>query len=506
MKGLRPLQVISQSFKMGSIKALLPLPIPLKCLYLFVLLASFSSCDQDSEELEEPKQPPFTAKFGFKKEDLSCDKDHAVDRLGSKVKVWMADKEGKVKLQSFDFSKYSGHSLKRPGVINSTIIYLRRHLGQYNLREHASNIQERGVTTGSYNPYQFSEQLYFCRKNGNYERNSLENSALASLVGIDQAYQAYKDVKKFTMNQGLELPAINLVVHPHVDKAALQRYEGQEPQAPILDNAAWVFLQSNQQKFYEIVAYPHSPSRDTELPSYWEVPLIFAHEYGHHVMNITAPKLLSYKPSMAETKRTILGLDEGFADLFAYNSQYKNQNKSLSQSFHIRSNYEGNRSIEINYTIFPTFSLEPQKHTTVTIYKRFTKQFLALFFDQAFINDQYEATLTERIKDPHHLGAVFAYSFDKLMNAAGFSNAPQVKNMILISWARKLNQVIFSTPSAVSLSGKELLDRSLKLLCDEIYAQMLHYNPDLSNEAKEDWAGLLKYFFPNFAPNWFHPS
>jgi hypothetical protein len=157
--------------------------------------------------------------------------------------------------------------------------------------------------------------LFLCKKENNhsYDRDSVENTLLVMLFGIETARNWDLTHKAASESP---LPKIDLWLFPQVRaQEAFPRDPGQNPMELVVDNASMnmVTLADSAKTLQggTLVVYPNGRKRDGDYqPFVTEQASVFAHEYGHYILHGRLSVLFSSSDS--------LPLNEGLADLIAY--------------------------------------------------------------------------------------------------------------------------------------------------------------------------------------------
>jgi hypothetical protein len=251
----------------------------------------------------------------FSHGDHSCDATHAVkdirDSSGS-IKVWMGV-NGILSLETVNIPyPISGTGLQTEA-IEDTLWGFKRSNETFCHNDHCRE-PELKIVPG--------HRLHFCKTGGAYPRDSLENVALASLIGIIKTYEMHHKI--LTISASFE--KITLLIHPEVSGRTIRRLTNEKQLYDSVsistDNAFWTSMKDTigKQTFY-IAALPSSNTSDS--PYLWELPSVMSHEYGHHLFHHHAPSLGSFtkqgiRESSNRIEHIVSALSEAYADLVAY--------------------------------------------------------------------------------------------------------------------------------------------------------------------------------------------
>ncbi len=292
---------------------------------LFMFLTLSMSCEKSTSfsKKEEVARINQGTPLFYPLADPDCSEEHAVKSIADKdgfIKVWLGS-QNSVQLTHVRLShEISGSGLQSDFM--SEAIWGREV--QYEL---ACKTQKDGSELcGDYSNkvvYQ-GKRLFFCKVGGDYPRESLENVALASLVGMYKTYSMHHH-----LYPDRPLPKVTLLVHPRItdrkytNNQAIKDAVSFDISRVRTDNAYWFLTGSDG---IAIAAVPESLEKRRFLKGdqghFWEMPSIMGHEYGHHMFHYYAPSLsVSSVNNFVNTPDMILAssaINEGFADLIAY--------------------------------------------------------------------------------------------------------------------------------------------------------------------------------------------
>ena len=394
----------------------------LSLVYLGGVICTLSSCG-GKPDIKGPSAPPVTGKITYNKvefyqpEDPKCGPNSAVDFLSSETKIWIAGADGTVSQHTYDLSDYKGIGLEGKGV-------------RQVWAQHYEIIDDSG---NSYISPEKEAPLYICRPDGNYRRDSLENKALAMLVGIDRAYDTYAShLKRVSMEDRIDsLPKVFLSPQTRIKSSKNKEFF-------MSDNATWQGFNvqnddTNADQIFIIHSFPHSVDYSKgHARSFWENPAIFAHEYGHHILHHLSPDL-TVKQDGSKMARWLGAIHEGFADMI---SSIALKNSNLLQELQIISDDGYSR-------VVPYPKIE-HLHNDGIIYgvdKKVDGLFLHLAlgakvkFDTSDIQKYMEA----KAQAVHGAGSVLAHIFHELMRVNKLEkNKPEMMDAAT-AWVEALN-------------------------------------------------------------------
>lgn len=299
-----------------------------------------------------------------------------------------------------------------------------------------------------------------CPDQKSYERSSIESATLNVTHYIDKVYQ-----KVTTLMPTLFIAPVNLRIGSEYRFTILnQRAQGMEHKIEYwVDNA-----------FYEpgkdtITFLPHdSKNRHKNDPNFWEIPMIAAHEYGHHIFHSLAPQSKTstmvrgcfHNAFKSAPKHHLLGTDaivevanedvetslnEGFADLIA-NYTLTSDESSLDQVRGLMIN----RDMKYSFMMIDGFRMVEKKFLDSTL-----SQFFALRSDTA---------PKTPFQDVHVIGAIFAYRADQFFNSLSLNKEQKLK--AILEWASQYGK---ERSSMTGLKPRAYLEKMLQLLVRTTY-------------------------------------
>lgn len=258
-----------------------------------------------------------------------------------------------------------------------------------------------------------------------YERNTVESAGLNVAYFINETYQAVKRVR----------PEIRIA--PVVIKISpIHRFSREGSQDLYeTDNAGYRPWDK------AIIFLPHSEEfrLSGQYMSFWEVPMVSSHEYGHHIFTsifqhkdikeTESSNCFALEHSKAVhqfeaatvsrevTTFTVLSaLNEGFADLISFYT-LDDDERGIS----------GIRGLEVTRDVGSSYFADGTN-------KRFDEKILTDFFSNSHCS-QGQVGLC--IQDVHSLGAIFASSAENILSLYTFSKDKKLS--IIIEWLKEMD-------------------------------------------------------------------
>ncbi len=337
----------------------------------------------------------------FALQDTNCDKKNALPDLG-KIKVWLKDKRtNEVVLTEVDLTGVSGQGLSSDAI--DTALYGTEIKEAVECVVKNGEVECKDLKQLHGTDFVRGKAINICRKGGAYDRESIENVALAMAAAVQPSWIFYKSLGHSSSDKNI-FKKVTLLVHPLVQmkKSVSGDTELGSLDANVhndmTDNAFWTELR--EQGMTVLAALPHSLERRAQFPvSFWEIPGVQSHEFGHHVFHSVAPDLAHSvgSPSMA-----ILALNEGFADTFAH--LVFESGKHPLAGIDLTSSRDLDR--DVGSEVF-----------TSGMKKSLTERVVSLAFPSLLnlSHGSYGETEGPNYSDPHILGAVVAYGLNGLL-------------------------------------------------------------------------------------------
>lgn len=381
---------------------------PFFILQLLILLGLWGcGADTSKNDSEVIRPVKFSEAEILTLEDPGCDPSELSGQMGSETLIWIADSQGKIRQQKFNMSEFSAAGLRNLYIeaaywhdgleiidsgknVSSLESILPDHLPKKNHK------QLKASSSGK-----MLRMIGFCKPNGGYKRNSLENAALGMAVGIQNANH-FSTTN--TNNRAVELPKIALIVQL---KILLPEDEWKDPFVPeyLADNASW-FEGKGSEKMFFISSFPQSHSFiNTYQYRYWEIPSIFGHEYGHHIFN----QIMKMKPKNYIESRMVSALNEGFSDLSSWLGLQNSQD--LYPQLITDSPLNKTRNPDFDSIVLENHDPSTIELSQRTFQKKIDKNFVA-FYTTAGPQSGWANPLEKSVRrDVHLSGTVWAHIF-----------------------------------------------------------------------------------------------
>lgn len=318
---------------------------------------------------------------------------------------------------------------------------------------------------------------FVCKEEPDYSENSIESSALQITKTIRKTSAFFRKAAP-----KIEIPPVKINLTPMIVKTKLiANGDGTFSKlgSYLTDNAFYRPFTST------ITFLPHSSQhfQFAILRNLWNVPMVSAHEYGHHLFeNLqegdhipphghsscigeveTHTNLKSFR--VTSRKDVLTAFNEGFSDLVAYYSLTSSERdltlvRCLEVSRDVASPifYDGNPKI----------------------------------FDQAALRLFFSTTRSRQLpceetnyQDVHTMGAILAYSYNKF--SAGLTNSREEKLAALIEWVKFLG---FEYRHRSSQGPEEFLRKS--------FSELLRISASRSNRSfDENLCQVVDDIFPD---------
>jgi hypothetical protein len=294
-----------------------------------------------------------------------------------------------------------------------------------------------------------------------YDTNSIEGATLNSSYFINEVHQKVRKAAPQIL-----IKPIDLNIGTIVEVSAYKQLKNglHKLTMYVTDNAYY------SPDTLSIDFLPQSKNeKNAGQPNLWNVPMVPAHEYGHHIFNMITPQegnstvggcfgensklrmrngeILGVDISSGVTNESVENaLNEGFADLIAYYSLRPDE-YSLNGINHLAYNRE------VGFSYFIIYGK-----------KEFSDSILNSFFSAGRRSDDY----TNFFQDGHILGAIFAHRADQFMNSLGLSRDARLET--ILRWAQDYAN---ARASMRSLTPRGYLDRMLQLFIRANYQKPL---------------------------------
>jgi hypothetical protein len=276
------------------------------------------------------------------------------------------------------------------------------------------------------------EKLFVC-PSATYPGDSVEGVGLNISYNISKTYKAVKAAAPT-----IKLEPIQVHVVP--EHKQLYRLKGGDR------NLEQIYFYQTDNAYYDpsakaISFLPHSEEyqRSAGTTSFWEIPMVAAHEYGHHIFSTLISNKISSKHTFSkgcfkndvtsmEVNKAQAGSDrdnkvdfalgamnEGFADLISFYSLDNDERKLTKVNCFEKMREVGN----INFG---------DRHT-----KLFTQDAFETMNSKEVISKSANKCSIPDYQEIHDVGALFAYGVNQLLSKA--TNSKKVKLKVLLKWA-----------------------------------------------------------------------
>jgi hypothetical protein len=274
------------------------------------------------------------------------------------------------------------------------------------------------------------DDLEVCDEEVGFDRGTFESAGLNAGYFISKTNSKIKSILP-----SVSIRPIALVVGP-VIKTVVQTTKGSVIEQQTLYQTDNAYYQPGADM---IVILPHSQAmKEKQDASYWEVPMVASHEYGHHIFSTLAPNVFIEDAAMgmcfghqhrkntavdetaASTPRTVtnfdilMGFNEGFADLMAFYT-LSEQERGLKGVIGLET------AREVDSGVFPSGNK-----------KAFSDFALYAYFYPI------KAWTEDGLQDGHTLGAIFAHGVETFMNSQGATNDQKLE--ATLTWLQNVNE------------------------------------------------------------------
>jgi hypothetical protein len=447
----------------------LKLTLLLGCLTVFATV----SCHKDGgSDGVKPQNDAALAEIRWLElEDPDCvnDKDKAGASAESVTTYqWNGEKINESKI-SLSASTGSDSEFTTSNIIG-TILNLKK---SYDCKLDSSG--ERTCTSRSIQQDE-TKVLKLCRPSMQYERDSLEAVAITSHAIVEDAYRFYQTLADTVAG----LPKSIMVVQPRIERQYSKK-NGDKINKYDADNAAFTSIELGKpaSKYGLMLIYPSKKDSFAESGvNLWEVPFVLKHEFGHHVFhhyvkdsdssdtasldaisddrlsNIgLAPRLSASRandisgilPSersriprhdgfnlTSNATAALDGINETFADLFAYFAQESAAN-------------------QVNLIKCLDKSRDPKSpRTRLGRLKELSTSYVDMYEGRKSALDQDDCG-EPSFDDSHDIAMMMGYPLAKFIETATPNGVGKDRARHLINWAKEIQRVSDQSSSSVSL-------------------------------------------------------
>lgn len=345
-----------------------------------------------------------------------------------------------------DFGPFlHGTNLKKENVITKTL---------YGEKTEYFKVGERYQVIKHKKP----QAVFVCPGN-KISMGTVESAALNSAWFINKTHHRFA-----TIAPDIKITPVTVKIAPLIMNTSLLNQNGSLKKEALYmtDNALYSPLTES------ITFLPHSSLllRGGSRLNLWEVPMVSAHEYGHHLFQMV------YKEDFSG----LTGTKSCFGKSHPHSSGQKNRNGRKVQIRHVLNAYNEGFADLISYYTLDQFErqvtgircLEKSRDVASPVFydgkpKNFSKEALQSFFSTFEIPSH--ACEIPNFQEPHILGAIFAHSFDLFLSE--MTNSDDEKLAALVEWVKflrfeKRNFYLASPETFLKGTFSELLRMSVK--------------------------------------------
>lgn len=309
-------------------------------------------------------------------------------------------------------------------------------------------------------------QIKLC-PNSKYQSGSYEDVALKASFVISQMFEVVKPIYQ-------NFKPLNLKIAPIIHRTLIEKKGGEELRNKriLVSNALYSTSES------AIIILPKGINEDgTISKSLWDVPLVTAHEFGHHItaslLNRDDEGFQKFSSGLCfdnrfgnmtvlnygEENRKVSGrhiykiLDEAAADLFAY--------YGIDKNLH---NLQYMPCLAMNRDVSSSTFMNGER-------KILDRQILANYFSEKNL-DIKSCLLEVDYQDEHIIGAILANTIYNLLAQISISHQQKIK--LLIDWLKEVGQ---TKKIVKKISNVDLIPAFLNILVAQLSNQYPHLNP-----------------------------
>ena len=339
-------------------------------------------------------------------------------------------------------------------------------------------------------------KVLICPEETEYKANTVESAALNVTYFINKTYKKVSELLPT-----VQIDPVALKINPNIRETYVM---------PTANGAVTETYYRTDNAYYQpseksITFLPHSKAlRKTGFSmSFWEVPMVASHEYGHHIFqsivfgtqtSATTPALMSKKsglmggcfgdhetPSRKPKKNKIAqprkvtladvvgSYNEGFADLMSYYT-LENNERGLS----------GVKCLEVSRDVNSATFFDGKP-------KNFSREAMASFFST--VEETARGCEVTQYQGIHVIGSIFAYSANRFLNH--LTDSKDDKLAVTLLWA----QAIKTNAPYLVLYTPENLNRALFAMF--VKAGVKKLNKSLDNAICAD----LEKIYPGMTPS-----
>jgi hypothetical protein len=306
-----------------------------------------------------------------------------------------------------------------------------------------------------------AQVLKLCRSSMQYQRDSLESVAITSHAIVEDAYNFYGTIENTVPGLAKSI----MVIQPRFERKYTKK-SGDILTKYDADNAAFTSMElgTPARKYGLMLIYPSKKTSFEESGvNLWEVPFVLKHEFGHHVFHhyvkdtdhedsltiSTSGNTLHDMSGILPSEKSriprhqgfnlttnataaMAGINETFADLFAYFAQESTPNQVT-----------GIKCLDT--------SRDPKSaKTRAGLVKQLSKRYVDMYEGRLSALDSDDCG-EPSFDDSHDIAMVMGYPLAKFIERAEPSGKGKDRAKHLINWAKEIQRLTDQSTSNISL-------------------------------------------------------
>lgn len=228
----------------------------------------------------------------------------------------------------------------------------------------------------------------------------------------------------------------------------------------------------------------------------WEIPMVASHEYGHHIFSELYPEHFQfYRKNILESANCFNSL--GDHEHIYHSDNYRSEKRKIRRIDNFRALNEGFADLISFYSLERNESkltgvncMQRNREVSSSRYgdgtnKAFTNQVKMNFYSEV-ANLSDGNCSTPDFQSIHTVGAIFAYSTDRLLSV--YTNNKRLKLKVILTWIQNMssNHMIFK-----SMSTKDQFGAAYSLMLKTV-------NEEFSYSKSIDACKIAKRQYPGF--------